>query len=307
MTTKLAKAHSGLAKERGAERFEFSIVIPTLGRREEVLRLLQSLEDQSLRGFEVIVVDQNDDDRLAKILAHRSWRFSLAHVRTPGQRGASRARNAGLRQSRGSKILFADDDCWYAPWILAKSSALFTTTGAHIVSGRAANTAGKNINGRFEESSQWVNRRNIWTTSIEWMIFFQREALEAVNGFDETVGIGADTPWQAAEGQDVVLRALAAGYTCYFDPSLYGFHPEQQTAMASPELRGKARAYGRGMGYVLRRHNYGWVEAFYWIIRPLASVLIQMASGTMSCALYHLNASRGRWEGWHWTARRDLA
>jgi hypothetical protein len=42
----------------------FDIVVPTVGRSDELVRLLESLTVQSHRSFRVIVIDQNLDGRL---------------------------------------------------------------------------------------------------------------------------------------------------------------------------------------------------------------------------------------------------
>jgi len=276
----------------------FSVVVPTLGRRREVIRLLESLAGQTVQNLEVILVDQNDEDELAPLLASQSWPFPVSHLRKPKQRGASRARNVGWRKARGSIVVFADDDCWYGPQVFEKCQRIFDTTQADLVTGRAADASGRSINGRFEPAPLWVDRHNVWTTSIEWMIFFRRIVLEAVGGFDEFIGIGASTPWQSGEGQDIVLRALAGGHRCFFEPSLYGFHAELPIAASDPGIRTKARAYGRGMGFVLRKHGYGRGALAHWIIRPFGGAVVSTLTGRLSLAAYYLNVVLGRWEGW---------
>ena len=233
-----------------------SVVCSTLGRGKELRRLFDSLEQQTLKSVEVVVVDQNSDERVAEVISVRNWGFPIIHVRTPGERGLSRGRNVGFLRSSGTYVVFADDDCWYPPACFQRAKELCETTNADIVCGRAVDETGRSINGRFETSPQSVNRNNVWTTSIEWMLFFRSEVLRAVQGFDETVGVGASTPWQSAEGQDIVLRALRAGFICRFDPSLTGRHPELHITNPSTATRCKARAYARGMGYILRRHGY---------------------------------------------------
>jgi len=276
----------------------FSVVVPSLGRSAELVRLLDSLASQTLRHIEVIIVDQNDDRRLFGLFKSFERRFPIVHIHTPGQRGASRARNIGWRRANGKFLVFADDDCWYPTTLLENVEALFQTSDADILAGRATDETGRNINGRFEAKRQPIDKHNVWTTSIEWMLFFRREVLEALDGFDTTIGVGASTPWQSAEGQDIVLRALARGLNCYFDPSLQGHHQELDIFDPDSAMLQKARAYGRGMGFVLRRHGYGPSSMFTWLGRPSAAAMLYAVQGQVSRARYYHNVMLGRLEGW---------
>ncbi|HEX5958492.1 MAG TPA: glycosyltransferase [Hyphomicrobiaceae bacterium] len=285
----------------------FSLVVSTLGRGNHLPRLLASLEQQTLRDLEVIIVDQNDDAHMAEILAARPWPFAVEHVRTPRQRGLSRGRNAGWRRSRGRFVVFPDDDCWYPPWLLSKVGDRFEATSRDIVAGRAADETGRSINGRYEPTLQPISRANVWTTSIEWMTFFRREVLEVIGGYDEAIGVGAGTPWQAAEGQEILLRALSAGFTGLFDPAIYGFHAELDIRTPDAAMLAKARAYGRGMGYVLGRHGYGLTSIAYWLARPLGGSLIYSLRGQRARGRYYWNVAKGRWEGWRRAPTRTLS
>ena len=70
-----------------------SLIVATVDRVELVGELLASLVTQTLQDFEVVVVDQNRDDRLVALLAHYDTRLAITHIRAP--RGLSRSRNAG--------------------------------------------------------------------------------------------------------------------------------------------------------------------------------------------------------------------
>jgi glycosyltransferase involved in cell wall biosynthesis len=104
-----------------------SLLVATLGRVDELNRLLASLENQDA-GFEVLVVDQNPDDRLAPVLAAHS-RLAARHLRS--ERGLSRARNVGLRAAQGDLIAIPDDDCWYPAGLLARVEEWFRQNRAH--------------------------------------------------------------------------------------------------------------------------------------------------------------------------------
>ena len=273
-----------------------SLVVTTLGRVEQVERLFNSLVRQSFTDFDVLVVDQNDDDRLAGLCA-RSWPFVLRRLHTPGERGASRGRNRGWRQTTGNIILFPDDDCWYPADFLEKSVAAMERWGCDILSGRAADETGRSINGRFENEPQPLDTVNVWTTAIEWMVLFRRRALEALDGFDDDIGIGAATPWQSCEIQDILIRALSAGFRCWYDPALAGHHEEMVLGRPDARLMRKAHGYARGMGFVLRLHGYGPLKIAEWVARPLASGLVSLAKGRGDMLPYYGRVAFGRLEG----------
>lgn len=279
------------------EQILVSLVVSTRGRTTTLEVLFDSLVKQTYQNFQVIVVDQNDDDRLDPLFAEGKWPLNLRHIHTPTDRGLSRGRNVGWKNAKGSVILFPDDDCWYPPWFISRALALITATGADFVSGRAADPDGTSINGRFETAAQFINRVNVWTTGIEWTMFFKRSTLETVGGFDPDIGIGASTPWQSCEGQDIVLRALAKGLKGYFDPSLYGHHARFDVDTEASG-HGKGRLYGRGLGHILRRHGYGLWSALNWIGRPAIKSVLYLAQGKASVFQYYRNVALGRFEGW---------
>ncbi len=282
----------------------FSLVVSTLGRSGELEHMLESLERQSERRFEVIIVDQNADNRIQESIGSNGYSFPVQHVQTPKDRGLSRGRNQGWRRARGEIVLFPDDDCWYPDKLLSQALVIFETSQADIVTGRAADETGRSINGRFEDQAQHIGRNNLWTTQIEWMVFFRRGVLEQIDGYDETIGVGADTPWQACEGQDIMARALDAGFSAYFDPSLIGHHAELDTQRPDRAMRKKGRMYARGMGYVLRKHGYGPIAALYWTVRPLANLARSLLVLDWPRAAYFGNVALGRTEGF---LRRTLS
>jgi polysaccharide pyruvyl transferase WcaK-like protein len=272
----------------------FSVVVSTLGRTTEVGRIIDSLPSD---GLEVIIVDQNDDDRLQPIISECHSQRLLKRIRTPGARGLSRGRNRGWRESCGQYVVFADDDCWYPAGLFDRVAQVFKETGADIVCGRATDDSGRSINGRYETAKQWIDRSNVWTTSIEWMVFFRRDILEPLNGYDEMIGVGAASPWQAAEGQDILLRALSKGYRCFFDPEICGHHVELDTAHPNQNMRHKALGYARGMGFVLRRHRFGITGLAKWVGRPAGAALLYTLKRQPQRALYYVSVARGRLEG----------
>ncbi|MGA7807101.1 glycosyltransferase family A protein [Bradyrhizobium sp.] len=288
------------------EPLSVACIIATRGRVHELEVLLESLKNQDLENFEVIIVDQNDDDRLGVIFERWRSALNLRRLWKPDERGASRARNVGWAQTQCPVVLFPDDDCWYPPTFLSHVLRLFESTKADIVCGRAADASGRDINGRFEAIPQWVNRKNVWTTQIEWTVAFRLTALQKVCGYDASIGVGALTPWQACEGQDIVLRALMQGLKCYYDNALYGHHAELDIYNPDEKMRRKGRMYGRGLGHVLRIHRYGYASILNWLLRPFVRAALALVTGKIGRSRYYLDVALGRWEGWSGRPPRTL-
>lgn len=272
-----------------------SLVVATRGRDTPFQALFESLDAQTFRAFEVIVVDQNADDRVGAP-ADEDWSFPIKHLRTPTETGLSRARNSGLVAASGGIVLFPDDDCWYPPHFLAHAMERMRALGADVLAGRASDESGRDINGRFEQAVTRIDRRNVWTTGIEWVVFFRRAVLDGVGGYDTDIGVGAPTPWQACEGQDIMLRALAKTFACWFDPSVYGHHAELD--INDPVMIRKGRGYARGLGYVLRLHGASPREVAKWLVRPGLRAGLSLVQGKRQLFLYYANIVLGRWEGW---------
>lgn len=274
-----------------------SMVVATLGRSSEFDELLASLAVLKRRDFEVIVVDQNPDDRLVPIVARFQGVLDIRHLR-PKIRGLSRARNLGAAEAKGQWILFPDDDCWYAPDFLDRFAALVASRPADFYCGRAINAEGETIMARFPAEPETIRRENVWTTLIEWVFFVRRETFARSEGFDEQLGVGAGTPWGAYEGPDLVLKLLKSGASGVYEPSLTGYHPDERAGPPSPEAARKMRNYGAGLGYVMRRHGYGFLTFAPHLLRPLAGMFVYTATGRPKLAYRSRQLLLGRWTGW---------
>ena len=96
------------------------IVVPTLDRRESVLRLLRALEAQTAKAtdFEVVVVVDGSTDGTSE--AVDAYRAPYALRRVSLQRsGLAAARNAGARATSAPIVQFLDDDMEPSPGMVA--------------------------------------------------------------------------------------------------------------------------------------------------------------------------------------------
>jgi glycosyltransferase involved in cell wall biosynthesis len=187
----------------------FSLIVATLGRVEELRRLFVSLSEQTYRNFEIILVDQNTDDRLLPLVSDYSRCFCLEHIHSA--KGLSKARNVGMKYVSGDVIAFPDDDCWYDSDLLQRLAAMFpVNSGWAGITGRAVDQNGDPTSGRWDRRTGVITPGNVWRRAISFSIFL-RTSVAVMHHFDETLGVGAETPWGAGEETDFLLRVIEAG------------------------------------------------------------------------------------------------
>ncbi|MBR3235582.1 MAG: glycosyltransferase family 2 protein [Atopobiaceae bacterium] len=95
-----------------------SVVMPAYNVDRYIRRAVESLQNQTLRNFELLVVDDGSSDRTGQILdsmAERDYRIIVYHNENGG---APAARNYALDRARGTYVYFMDADDWIEPRML---------------------------------------------------------------------------------------------------------------------------------------------------------------------------------------------
>ncbi len=270
----------------------FSLIVATRGRVRELDELFASLLAQGRSDFEVIVVDQNEDERLAEVITRYVQRFPLFWQRS-SVLNANHARNLGLGMARGGIVAFPDDDCILPPGVLDSVDAAFGyDIRLQILTGPAASPEGGLGSGRWRPDSGPITDENVWTSVIEFNLFLRRAAALALGGFDEKLGPG--TPLGSAEGNDLVLRGIRAGQKAIYDPELRIIHPDKRL---TPEATRRAELYGRGLGFVLRRHGVRMRVWLPYFVRPLGGIVLSALKLNFLAARYYAATLRGRLAG----------
>ena len=270
----------------------FSLIVATRGRDRELAEFFDSLLAQGRGDVEVIVVDQNADERLAPVVDAYQGRLPLLWRRS-AIANACHARNLGLGLARGDVVGFPDDDCLYPAGLLDRVAADFAADpGLAVLTGPAASPAGGLGSGRWRAEAGAIDAANVWTSVIEFNLFLRREVALAMGGFDERLGPG--TPYGSAEGNDLVLRAIRAGHAARYEPGQLVVHPDKRLTPVAVE---RAALYGRGLGFVLRRHAVPVGVWLPFLVRPLGGALLGLARGRLLAARYYWATLRGRLAG----------
>jgi glycosyltransferase involved in cell wall biosynthesis len=258
----------------------YDLIVATVDRIAELRQFFESLARQTHGAFRVLLVDQNEDDRLDALV--REQGFELVHLRSP--RGLSTARNVALPHVAADLVAFPDDDCVYPDELLEHIAARFES-GAPL----------DGLTGRGAASPSWardasvLTRENLWNRAISYAIFLRRQVVERVGRFDERLGL----PASSGEEIDYLVRALDLGVRIEYDPSLVVSHGEEGRDLMDIAVRD-----GKSIGYILRKHRYRPRTVARMLARPAGGALLAALRKDGSGARVHAATLRGRVAGY---------
>jgi glycosyltransferase involved in cell wall biosynthesis len=253
----------------------FSLIVGTKGRTQELTHLLQSLSVQSYKEFEVILVDQNEDDRLQSAFEPFQKKLRLVHLRA--ETGLSRARNVGLRHAKGEVVAFPDDDCSYPPDLLSTVARILESHPEWDgLSGRCMDELTGVYNRPWRNSRRGqVNRVNVWALVTSVTLFLRRRVTDASGLFDESLGLGSGTQRMSGAEMDFMIGVLQQGFKIHHEPEIIVLHPDLPPPTDHARLERTFNA-GRSMGFIMKKRGYPiWIAAWWWI---------RAAGGTVICA-----------------------
>ena len=96
----------------------FSVIVPIFNVENLLPRCLKSIENQTFKNYELILVDDGSTDNCPQIIDDYAKSHDNVKVIHKKNGGLASARNAGLRLSSGSYILYIDSDDYCYPTLL---------------------------------------------------------------------------------------------------------------------------------------------------------------------------------------------
>ena len=238
---------------------KISIVIPTFNNVTTIEQCLQSINDQTIKADEVIIVDGHSTDGTVDVV--KKFNFKLLY-----ENGGSRAAacNIGVPEAEGDIIVFIDADAIAKKdWLENINKAFDITEDKNVVCVTGPNIEYPNES-FFGKAVSAVYNTFIggnWTEHIE-SIFnlkprfvesaagcnsaYKKEYLNEVMPFDETLITTEDT--------DINYRLRKKEYNIYFEPGAIVYHQRPQTHKS---YRNKAKKYAQGKVQFFRAHKDG--------------------------------------------------
>lgn len=124
-----------------------SIIIPTYNEKEVIKDCLKSLENQTYKDFEVIVVDDGSADKTYEVFQNLKFQISNLKFLTQNHLGAGQARNLGVSKSIGQVLVFVDADMTF-------DQDFIKNLISPILEGK--------VNGTFSKDEIVSNWNNVW-------------------------------------------------------------------------------------------------------------------------------------------------
>lgn len=91
-----------------------SVVIPTYNRENTIIRAVNSVLNQTFEDFELLIIDDGSTDQTKDMITEIED-TRVKYIKLPLNRGASFARNSGIRAAKGEYIAFQDSDDEWLP------------------------------------------------------------------------------------------------------------------------------------------------------------------------------------------------
>lgn len=93
--------------------YDISIVIPCYNVSKYIKRCIKSIEDQTLKSYEIIFINDGSTDNTLEILdSYPFQNKSCVKILTFQNQGVSQARNEGIKIASGKYLYFLDPDDW---------------------------------------------------------------------------------------------------------------------------------------------------------------------------------------------------
>lgn len=204
-----------------------SVVIATSSRYRTLEGLLNSLQNQTFRDFEIILICIEADEKIREL----SSKYGAKLLEDEGK-GLCGARNLGIKEAEGEIIVFLDDDVTLEKdWLelivknFNSDSRIGGVGGIPITvkegkpSSRPVSIIYDLLVNKAQGLSGWPN----YKARVDFLsgsnMAFKRRVLQQVGGSDENF-YGPS----AGEDVDLCLRILKKGYYLILDPKAKAYH-----------------------------------------------------------------------------------
>jgi GT2 family glycosyltransferase len=215
----------------------FSVVVCTRNRGGNVVPTAKSVLASGHPSFELLVIDQSDDDSthgaLSPLLGgeQEDPRLRFFHLARPGK---ANALNAARRQARGRYLVLTDDDCECEPdWLLhierafERDPTLGCVFGEVLAAPHDPSLHYVSVNHipatlTLRDVREWLKMPGMRNFGIGANMAVRTTALDEVGGWDPCVGPGSE--FGSGDDHDLTVRLLLRGHGVCLCPEAQVIH-----------------------------------------------------------------------------------
>ena len=224
-----------------------SLLVPTLGeRKNELVRLFDSIVNQSYKNSEVVVVSQDNHELVSEICDNYKEVLKIKHLKSR-IKGLSLARNIGLGAISGDVVVLSDDDCWYpSDAVGAIASEFAGSPDTDLLLTQIFDPVERVLYKDYGKKEKNITKpvELLSRSSIE-LAFRKDENIL----FDELFGLGG--VYQSCEENDFLIRYLKAGKKILYAPIVTVYHKKKQAGRTQTQLTAKGAFYSKNFGFIV--------------------------------------------------------
>lgn len=202
----------------------FSIIIPVFNRPDEVDELLQSLTTQTLRDFEVIVVEDGSSTPCKEVCDRYSALLDL-HYFFKKNSGPGQSRNHGAEKARGEYLIILDSDVVLPEGYLAAVENELSSTDADAFGGPdRAHPSFTDVQKAISYSmTSFFTTGGIRGGKKKLDKFYPRSFNMGIRR-DLYLHLGGFSKMRFGEDVDFSIRIFNSGHTCHLFPTAWVWH-----------------------------------------------------------------------------------
>jgi len=258
-----------------------SIIIPVKNGEKTIKKCLDSLKNLHYTNYEIIVIDDNSNDKTSEILSSYE---GIKVLKTSGV-GPSNCRNLAIKQAKGEYLAFTDVDCLVHPDWLNELLKGFAEDKVISVGGDQQSPDDETKFGKLAQEflktvgfvSDYIKKGK--TTIIETQhnpscnVIYKKEIFSKIGGFLEELWPGEDVEL------DYRIKQLKQ-YKLKYNPLaiVYHYRPENLGAFCK-----MMKNYGWAQGFLVKK--YGAYRAIHY--EPIFLLILLLSF--MGICIHHLN------------------
>jgi glycosyltransferase involved in cell wall biosynthesis len=162
-----------------------SVIIPCYNSGLTILRAIQSIQAQTFKDVEIIVVNDGSDDAVTlKILKNVSKNIKTLNQKN---KGLSSARNYGIREANSKYILPLDSDDYFSPTFIEKAiKKIENEEKTYCVFANI--TMFGDMEGILDRNYNFFIQ--LFNNQLPYAIFFEKKIWSEIGGYDEAMKLG---------------------------------------------------------------------------------------------------------------------